>query len=275
MRKIILTWIALCAALVGAWLGPAIDIPHFKAAHIERLLVTPAHAQLMMTGAGAGAPGGLPPAGNLLAFGQSNQQSNTGSATVSYGTLSYGGSSCTREVIAVTNAANADLTVVSVAVGGVTPNASLVSSAKQTSNDQDVEVWETTAGLSGSSGAVQVIFSGIIPSSGGYYGSYVALYCLTTTTPTANDGENATTGGTSISTNVNVPSGGACVGVMQTPNGGGLSLSFASATTDDTNDSNSTLIVGHCTTVGSPLNFVGNSASGSITLLMAVASWGP
>jgi hypothetical protein len=56
MRKIILTWLALCAALLGAWQLSALDIPHFKSAHIERLLVTLAHAQLSMTGAGASAP---------------------------------------------------------------------------------------------------------------------------------------------------------------------------------------------------------------------------
>ena len=56
MRKIILTWLALTAALFGAWQLSAPDIPHFKSAHIERLLVSPAHAQLSLTGAGAGAP---------------------------------------------------------------------------------------------------------------------------------------------------------------------------------------------------------------------------
>lgn len=56
MRKIILTWLALCAALFGAWQLSALDIPRFKSAHIERLLVSPAHTQLLLTGAGAGAP---------------------------------------------------------------------------------------------------------------------------------------------------------------------------------------------------------------------------
>lgn len=78
MKRIILTWLALCAALVGAWQLSAIDIPHFKAAHIERLLVSPAHAdcvfgpglpsigcplaQLTTTGAGCAVPscGGNP-----------------------------------------------------------------------------------------------------------------------------------------------------------------------------------------------------------------------
>ena len=67
MKKIILTWVALCAALFAAWQLPLLDIPHFKAAWIERLLVSPAHAQmtrcdgsygpsLSMTSGGAGCP---------------------------------------------------------------------------------------------------------------------------------------------------------------------------------------------------------------------------
>src|SRR5580692_2640817 len=55
MRKTILTWLALCAALFGAWQLSALDIPHFKSARIERLLVSPAHAQLTLTGGGCGA----------------------------------------------------------------------------------------------------------------------------------------------------------------------------------------------------------------------------
>lgn len=56
MKRITITWLALCAALVGVWQLSAIDIPHFKRLHAERLLVSPAHAQLSLTGAGAGAP---------------------------------------------------------------------------------------------------------------------------------------------------------------------------------------------------------------------------
>jgi hypothetical protein len=45
MRKLAVSFIALCGALIAAWQFSAIDIPHFKNPHIERLLVSPAHAQ--------------------------------------------------------------------------------------------------------------------------------------------------------------------------------------------------------------------------------------
>jgi hypothetical protein len=87
MRKIILTWLALCVALVGAWQLPALDIPHFKSAHIERLLVTPAHAQLSLTGAGAGGPSSASwtpsTPGNLLYLWRADQGVTSSSGNVS------------------------------------------------------------------------------------------------------------------------------------------------------------------------------------------------
>jgi hypothetical protein len=53
MKKIVLTWLALSAVLIGAWQLPLLGIPQFKSLHVERLLVSPAHAQL--------APPGFPP----------------------------------------------------------------------------------------------------------------------------------------------------------------------------------------------------------------------
>jgi hypothetical protein len=74
MKRIVLTWLALCAALFGAWQLSALDIPHFKSAHIERLLVTPAHAQLTLTGAGRGAPS----SGSGLTWTSTDAEANAG-----------------------------------------------------------------------------------------------------------------------------------------------------------------------------------------------------
>ena len=43
-KKLLITWLALCAALFGAWQLQTMGVPQFKSAHIERLLVTPAEA---------------------------------------------------------------------------------------------------------------------------------------------------------------------------------------------------------------------------------------
>jgi hypothetical protein len=44
MKKITLTWLALSAALFGAWQLQTLGVPHFKSLHVEGLLVTPAEA---------------------------------------------------------------------------------------------------------------------------------------------------------------------------------------------------------------------------------------
>jgi len=41
MKKIVLTWLALSAASVGAWQLQTLGIPQFKSLHVERLLVSP------------------------------------------------------------------------------------------------------------------------------------------------------------------------------------------------------------------------------------------
>jgi len=55
MKKIILTWLALCAALFGGWQLQTLGVPHFKSLHVERLLVSPAQAQMPLLGFPPGA----------------------------------------------------------------------------------------------------------------------------------------------------------------------------------------------------------------------------
>jgi hypothetical protein len=59
MRKIVFTWLALCAVLVAAWQLPLLGISHFKNLHIERLLVSPARAWMMSHGGDGCAHPGL------------------------------------------------------------------------------------------------------------------------------------------------------------------------------------------------------------------------
>jgi hypothetical protein len=271
MRKIIITWLALCVALFGAWQLSALDIPHFK-------LVTPAHAQLSMTGAGAGAPGGgAPPITSNVVY--TGSQAITGSnpqTTFSFSSLPSWGT-CTRTIVAVASfsPSGGSTAVSSMTIAGTA--ATLISSHGSTLSQNangDTEIWESNSATA-TSGTVSVTFASAL--TGAFSGAYVAVYCLTTTTTAASDAENnSTTGATSLSENLNVTdSAGGCIAIYQTVSGGGLTISFGSnITLDNNNNTNSSIDVGHCDTYSaSPLTITNTTESGTLQGTLSLSAW--
>ena len=224
MKRIILTWVGLCAALFGAWQLPAIDIPHFKSLHIERLLVSPAHAQWTPPGFPPGVFDNKaardPPASSSFSLTyEGTAVCTTGASTIDYGTQTYG-SACTRVVLVIVwNGSTFGDSVSSVTLNTV--SASEVSGTGTSADgfNAQSDIWETNSSVSGSSGDLSVTYSAATGSSGNH--SYVGIYCLVTTTPTAHDGEIATSGGAqNVSHSLAIPSGGGGVAGLGNQNGG-------------------------------------------------------
>jgi hypothetical protein len=208
-----------------------------------------------------------PPSFSLIYESSVNSTSHT--ATVDYGTMTYG-SGCTRVIVSIAGFGAASVSSISVnGVGGATVTGSTVS---QGGGNFMTTVWETSSSVSGSSGDVQVTYSAAITDN-----SAVALYCLVTTTPTASSGQNTSTGrAASISQSITVPSGGGAVAIgAEYING---FISFTNATSDatvGTSGSQSMLAnFGHLTSTGS-ISVTANASSGSQFMNLSLAAWGP
>jgi hypothetical protein len=68
MKRIFFTWLVLCAAAFGALQLSTVDLPHFKSAHLDRLLVEPAHAEFNGCAAGFCNPPAVSSGGSSVAF---------------------------------------------------------------------------------------------------------------------------------------------------------------------------------------------------------------
>ena len=206
MRKIILTWLALCAALFGAWQLSAIDIPNFKSAHIERLLVSPAHAQLSLTGAGRGAPS----SGGGLTWTSTDAE---------YTICGYSGTTCT-----VSLSINPGLLIVAAGGQGLNSGDMTGMSICSTSLTQGA-----TTGLISTSLQAAELWYGVVTCSGSqtltataaganWYELDAAVGTLTgytSTTPTSTCINSSGSSGTSLacSSALTVPSSGIAIGV--------------------------------------------------------------
>lgn len=130
MKRIILTWLALSAALFAAWQLPLRGIPHFKSLYVERLLVSPAHAQPLLgfppgvfdnTAARAGPSGG----GGSVSWAETvpaMAASGPYSGTQDWGNLSIGTASSDRIVVVSASVINGNTVTpeLSVTIDGVT-----------------------------------------------------------------------------------------------------------------------------------------------------------
>ena len=264
MKRIILTWLALCAALFGAWPLSALDIPHFKSAHIERLLVTPAHAQFNGCQAGfcnppAASGGG---GGFSLTYKAGDISSTSGSATVDYGTLTWG-SGCTAVVITIAGQSQTTGQVSSVSVAGNSP--AEVSGAGSGANESaSSDIYQFTP--VGTSGDVQVTYSASV-----WNGSQVGVYCLVTT-HSIGTGAWTNNSASSVSATPTVPSGGGALAVVANGSGTGT-FTWTNATADEGNAS-SIGSTAHTTSTGS-VAITATANGGSSALFLSTAYWSP
>lgn len=133
------------------------------------------------------------------------------------------------------------------------------------------DIWQSSAGLSGSSGDVQVTWTGT-PNPFGTESS-VGLYSLVTTTPTRHDAQNNQNFATSGGVTIDIPAGG----------GGLVALTLTSAVTvtptgwtiDNTlTPSGSINVFGRTATTGSTSS-ISFTLSTATSFALSVASWSP
>jgi len=196
-------------------------------------------------------------------------QSATGGTTsvVNYGTLAYT-AGATRVIVAnCWIPSGAGHTITGITVGGVALAQVSGAYIEDSINGDASDIWESTAPLAGSSGAVIVTYSASLG-----FTSSVAVYSLTTTTPTAAAATNGTTGVSPNSLTINVPSGGGGLVVSAMNNGAAITI---------TNTANDTIIAGsnnanygHTTATGASVSVSASWSSGT-TNVMSIVSWSP
>lgn len=231
------------------------------------LAVSPASSGSMaLLGAGgAGAAVG----GASLTYVSSAVSGASSGNPINYGTLSYG-SGCTRVIVATSWINGSVNPVAGITVGGVSlVQVSGAFASNGTSFSTNTDVWESSAGLAGTSGTVIVDYTTGI----GYF-STVAVYCLVTTTPTASASIVAHPGSSPVSASIVVPSGG--VALMVSSEGtAGSSASFTNATVDvDVTASPNNNYYGHTTSTGTVL-VTATYTGGTNTPVMSLVSWAP
>jgi hypothetical protein len=269
MKRIILTWLVLCAALFGAWQLSAIDIPHFK---IEQLLVKPAHAQII----GSGIWGDVRPLSGATYTQESALSGNNASGSSTYSTtLTFNTGSADVPVVFGGTDLSGSLGLSSLTIGGT--SATIVQSGRGAFIAYIAPAALTTA-------TVVATFTGT-PTAGGIA---IGSGKVTTTTPTPyasnqTSGQSFTGGGTPTTLTANIAANGVGVALF-----GGFGTSCANAatwtgTTSSSGDSSvcytnpaatDSVSVSHSTTQGSPatvgVTFAGNSFVGA-----AIVTWQP
>jgi hypothetical protein len=208
-----------------------------------------------------------------LTYQLSNFLSANAVTTQDFGTLTYG-SDCTRVVIAVGAYVGTSASATAVPVNGVSASAVAGTLSNGAAGNMFTQIWETNSALSGSSGDVQVTYSASSQTVGNVFNG-VALYCLTTTTPTAHNGEVASNiFGATVNQNVSVPTGRVAIGIVNGP-----SSAFASGGTwtnlsqDAYNSSGTSIVTGHTASAGTvSVTATGTGTSG---MELSLASGGP
>lgn len=212
---------------------------------------------------GVGGPSAAPPPSFSLTYESSNNVNDTTNTTVDYGTLSYGSGNI--RVVALIVYRTTTSGVVGVTIGGT--SLTQISSAAGGVFPDYVDAWISTAPLAGSSGDVQVTYTG--PLAGASPGSGVALYNLVTGTPAPSATNTGSTGfGPSTSTTLTVPSGGAATVVG---NSEGTSIASGTNFTIDAHVGQG--VVGHTTSTGSVTPTINSSASDA--MVISATAWAP
>lgn len=218
-------------------------------------------------------PGPGTPASSGASFSltyESSAQSSSTTSPISYPSMTYG-SGCTRVIAAVAWRINSASSISSMTVNGV--SMTQVSGASIYNNvNEHTDIWESNSAVSGSSGTVSITYSNTIFNS-----SMVALYCLVTTTPTANAGNAGDQiNGATVSFSLNIPSGGGGIVFSYTENNTAPN-SQTNWTTDATltpAGGNGTPLFGHSTATGASTTIAMGLPSNDGWNLSA-ASWGP
>jgi hypothetical protein len=207
-----------------------------------------------------------------LTYAASNIINNPGSsATVDYGTLTYG-SGCSRVIVGVAAVTNSTAfnPVNSISINGVGGSAVSGAAASLNGGQQYSDIWITSSAVSGSSGDVQITYSG---TAAGFGISAVFLYCLVTTTPTAFAGANTTGNNTTTATTpLSVPSGGGGIVILADITNSSIS-SWSDAAQDARLTANGGAGSAHTTSNGSLT--VGLTFSSNDVFAVSAASWGP
>jgi hypothetical protein len=226
------------------------------------LAITPAFAgSLTLLGAGG------PAASGGFALTYQSSAGVAGGTVVNYGSLNY--SSCTRVVVAVQWVAST-ATVSSITVGG--SSLAHVASTNLFSSSTGIDIWESSASLGAGPGTVSVTYSAAL----GGFGSAVAVYCLTTTTPAASAGNTTvgTFGSGPVSVSLTVPSGGGGIAAATTTNSANLSA-WTNAANDVTVSSGGNFFSFCHTTYSGAASVSYQWAGGGNTGLISGAAWGP
>lgn len=179
------------------------------------------------------------------------------------------GSGNTRVIAALCWRA-ASFVVTGVTIGG-TALSQVPSALANVSATDFVDMWETTAPLAGSSGDVQVTFSGA--PAGSHNG--VALYNLVTTTPTpsANNSANGVVV-TTLGTTLTIPAGGGAIVAANAENSNiTSSTNFTTDFSHGVGGNSGQEWFGHTTTTGSVTPTV--NASTTDNLVITAVAWGP
>lgn len=207
---------------------------------------------------------GAPPPSFSLTY-ESSASSSATTSTIDYGTLSYG-SGNTRVILAIANRVDLGVTVTSASIGGT--SLSHISGAYESGGGVDmVDMWISTAPLAGSSGDVQVTYSGTVfgPSSA------VALYNLVTTTPAPSATNiGSTPNGASAGAAISIPTGGGGAVVANCENG---SIISGTNFTIDANLNSGRQVFGHTTSTGSVTPTVNSSSTDA--MVISATSWAP
>jgi hypothetical protein len=254
MRKLLAFWISLA-------ISAAVAAPSFALTPQERAVILN-YRPPAATGSG----------GFSLVYESSASSTDTTHTTIDFGTLTYG-SGCTRVVVAVSWYTGASSGISGLTIGGIAlAHISGSLAVDSPSNNISSDVWESTAALTGPSGDVQVTFA-----SAQTFVASVALYCLTTTTPTAS--ATAVNGGITVTSltapstgTITIPSGGG--GLVITHTNAGKTATFTNAAVDaDSTTGGTNQYYAHTTATGAIT--VTANYSGSDAAVISVVAWGP
>jgi len=267
MKKIVLTWLALCAALFGAWQLQALGVPQFKSLHIERLLVSPASAYWQSRDSNYNNISAAAPVSFAIAY-EGNSGALTSVTGCNTNCLISGltlGSPGVHDIMVATLCGrySPSPTLSSPLINGV--SATLVSSAT-ISAGMSAWIWYAT-GVSGATGTIGWAQTTALTRI------VAAIYKVTTSTTGQTPAGNATTSvatGTTVTAAVTVPSGGGAIAnaCTQTP----VSFAFtAGVVTTDTNiNSTNQFLTGNMTGgSGSSTNFSAGTGSSNTTIDVA------
>lgn len=199
----------------------------------------------------------------------STGNSSASTTTISYGTLAYA-SGATRIVVGVSGYLNGAVSSVSVGGNALAP----IAGAAVTVGGVYSDVWQSTAPLSGSSGAVSVTYA-----SAPNYVTSVALYSLTTTTPASSAQQSTfhTSSAAALAVSINIPTGGGALAITNNAGpGSGNTVTFTNATIDINGNSPATdsQYYAHTTATGAATS-VSALWSAINTGSLTVVAWGP